>query len=66
LAGEHADAAEMIFMDQLPEVDHFTPVMLGDRSYRNAWNSFSAKDHPLFLSTVRSGKASGNVTCSPV
>jgi hypothetical protein len=27
---------------------------------------FSAKDHRLFLSTVLSGKASGNLTCSVI
>jgi hypothetical protein len=38
LGGEHAEAAEMIFVDLLLEVDHFTPVILGERNDPNAWN----------------------------
>jgi hypothetical protein len=40
LGGEHAHAAEMSFMDQLPEVDQFTPVIPGERNDTNAWNVF--------------------------
>jgi hypothetical protein len=36
LGGEYADVAEMIFIDQLLEVDHFTPVILGERNDINA------------------------------
>jgi hypothetical protein len=40
LGGEHADAAEMIVMNQLPEVEHFTPVILGERTDTNSWSKF--------------------------
>jgi hypothetical protein len=40
LGGEHADAAEMIFMDELPEVGDFLPVILGERNDTNSWNMF--------------------------
>jgi hypothetical protein len=40
LGGEHADAAETMFMDQFPEVDHFAPVILGERNDTNAYNRF--------------------------
>jgi hypothetical protein len=40
LGGEHADAGEMTFMDQLPEVNDFPPVILGERNDINAWNRF--------------------------
>jgi hypothetical protein len=47
LGGEHADAAEMIVMDQLPEVKHFTPVILGERNNTNAWNMFFRSRSPF-------------------
>jgi hypothetical protein len=40
LGDKHADAAEKISMDQLPQVDHFTPIILGERNGTNAWNMF--------------------------
>jgi hypothetical protein len=36
VGGEHAGVAEMIFIGQLPGVDHFTPVNLGERNDINA------------------------------
>jgi hypothetical protein len=57
LGGEHADAAEMIFMDQLPEVGHFTPVILGERNDTNVWNIFFPSRSPFVPldSSVRKG-----------
>jgi hypothetical protein len=40
LGGKHAGTAEMLLMDQLPEVDRFTPVILGGRNDTNVWNRF--------------------------
>jgi hypothetical protein len=40
LGGEHVDAAEMISMDQFPEVGHFTPVIPGERNNTKARNRF--------------------------
>jgi hypothetical protein len=40
VGGERAGAAEMIFLYQFPEMDHFTPDILGDRNHANAWNRF--------------------------
>jgi hypothetical protein len=40
LGDEHAEAAEMIFMNQLPRVDHSTPVIIGERNDANEWNRF--------------------------
>jgi hypothetical protein len=37
LGDEYADAVEMIFMDQLPEVDHFTPVVLGSQCMKQVF-----------------------------
>jgi hypothetical protein len=40
LGGEHADTAEMIVNLKLPEVDHFTPVIVGEKNDTNASNVF--------------------------
>jgi hypothetical protein len=40
LGGEHDEAAEMIFIDQRPEIGHSTPVIIGERNETNVWNRF--------------------------
>jgi hypothetical protein len=58
LGGEHADAAGMIFMDQFPELDHFTPVILGESNDTNVWNMFFRERSPIILlhSSPRKGR----------